>query len=426
MNDPWQLFGLDANRCTVPELKKAYARLLRENRPDEDPAGFQAVHQAYQRALKLLSLRGPVPPDQPLETTAVEGLQTGVQAPTSNCPLFEEWEESEEEAWDDEAEADPNPDLADNPLPPPEKVPVSASPTGPFACAKELADLELLLGSRRRGAHFFQNRLKVIRACVEVSQAMTAAGIRAEKRSSMWANVLGDDASRLTQRLRIPVLMELFQLDQLGFCQRVTRQWLVKGNRQRLGAFARALTEVKTAMISNQSSAFLMELALEIALDDPATAERLASTAYRYYGHKKDNREISKVDLQIWLGKQLLRLPKDLRKIWTTLLGHDKPKVNEKAHQVFRTLYATVEAAPNNWVAWSIIHSRLSAELQGFLDRCLMGKASGIAASKLHVKEQLLLGVQSFYYALDILVKVIFIPFVIGVVVLNLYRLATN
>lgn len=34
-------------------LKRAYARLLKQARPDEDPAGFQRLHDAYQRALSM-------------------------------------------------------------------------------------------------------------------------------------------------------------------------------------------------------------------------------------------------------------------------------------------------------------------------------------------------------------------------------------
>ena len=49
---PWQVLGLDGI-CGETEIRKAYARLLKTTRPDEDPAGFQKLVEARDRALAL-------------------------------------------------------------------------------------------------------------------------------------------------------------------------------------------------------------------------------------------------------------------------------------------------------------------------------------------------------------------------------------
>ncbi|WP_445146480.1 hypothetical protein [Dyella sp. Tek66A03] len=50
MSSPLAWFGL-ADDADEREIKRAYARRLKTTRPDEDPAGFQQLHDMYQRAL---------------------------------------------------------------------------------------------------------------------------------------------------------------------------------------------------------------------------------------------------------------------------------------------------------------------------------------------------------------------------------------
>lgn len=52
--DPWELLGLDEATASERDVKRAYARLIKEHRPDTAPAEFQQVHEAYQYALEWL------------------------------------------------------------------------------------------------------------------------------------------------------------------------------------------------------------------------------------------------------------------------------------------------------------------------------------------------------------------------------------
>lgn len=52
----WEILGLDAE-ADERTIKRHYARLLKTTRPDEDPAAFQALREAYEQALRLAQWR---------------------------------------------------------------------------------------------------------------------------------------------------------------------------------------------------------------------------------------------------------------------------------------------------------------------------------------------------------------------------------
>lgn len=75
---PWSVLEIP-DTSDIAELKRAYARLLKMHRPDQDPVAFQALHQAYTFALDLLSeaQRDPNPhtrSDLPLSQATQEHL----------------------------------------------------------------------------------------------------------------------------------------------------------------------------------------------------------------------------------------------------------------------------------------------------------------------------------------------------------------
>lgn len=51
MNWPWSELGLPGP-CELTEIRRAYAQLLKVNHPEEDPEGFQRLHNAYQAACR--------------------------------------------------------------------------------------------------------------------------------------------------------------------------------------------------------------------------------------------------------------------------------------------------------------------------------------------------------------------------------------
>ena len=53
MTSPWHVLGI-ARGSSLAEVKKAYARLLRQHRPDQDPVGFRRLRDAYELAVRMV------------------------------------------------------------------------------------------------------------------------------------------------------------------------------------------------------------------------------------------------------------------------------------------------------------------------------------------------------------------------------------
>ena len=86
--NPWSVLGLEAASATERDVKRAYAKLVKEHRPETDPVGFQRIHQAYQLALEWVRQPGlRIQPEESPEETPVDPPAT---SPNSPIVIFRE------------------------------------------------------------------------------------------------------------------------------------------------------------------------------------------------------------------------------------------------------------------------------------------------------------------------------------------------
>lgn len=84
--DALELLELDAD-ADERAIKRAYARLLRSNRPDDDPVAFQRLHSAYQTALDWQRFREQFAHDEDEPDAELESLvQDDLQAENTDAP----------------------------------------------------------------------------------------------------------------------------------------------------------------------------------------------------------------------------------------------------------------------------------------------------------------------------------------------------
>ena len=103
MNWPWSELGL-SGPSDLTEIRRAYAGLLKDNHPEEDPEGFQRLHSAYQAACRHArqSGRGPLPesPPDPPQTAWEESEPPDPNAERKTEPSAGPEPEKTAEDWD--------------------------------------------------------------------------------------------------------------------------------------------------------------------------------------------------------------------------------------------------------------------------------------------------------------------------------------
>ena len=72
MNYPWSVLNLDEPTSDTRCIRRAYAALLKRNRPDDDAQAFQTLHDAYKLAMQLAEAQ---PPDHSSSNVATDGPQ---------------------------------------------------------------------------------------------------------------------------------------------------------------------------------------------------------------------------------------------------------------------------------------------------------------------------------------------------------------
>lgn len=82
MSWPWSELGL-SGPADLPEVRRAYAERLKTTHPEEDPEGFQRLHEAYRQARRLAREGGKG--DRPAPSPQAEPDEGSNDAPDGDC-----------------------------------------------------------------------------------------------------------------------------------------------------------------------------------------------------------------------------------------------------------------------------------------------------------------------------------------------------
>lgn len=93
MNWPWSELGL-SGPADLPQVRRAYAERLKTTHPEEDPEGFQRLHEAYQQARRLAKKGGvgerSAPPSR--QTPPPEQLKEPEETSEENSEDESDWD----------------------------------------------------------------------------------------------------------------------------------------------------------------------------------------------------------------------------------------------------------------------------------------------------------------------------------------------
>ncbi|MBL9142082.1 MAG: J domain-containing protein [Verrucomicrobiaceae bacterium] len=94
MQTPWQILELDPCAASEKDIKIAYARLVKQHRPDTDPEGFRRVREAYEIGLEVIRGVAAEPTPPPAIAEEPSPIEAPIEAPAE--PVFPALVEAEQ------------------------------------------------------------------------------------------------------------------------------------------------------------------------------------------------------------------------------------------------------------------------------------------------------------------------------------------
>jgi len=322
MDDPWQFLILDRNTATERDVKAAYARLLKQHRPDQDPEGFQKLRAAYEAALAGVEQRaaGSAPPpayatpsgDAP-ERSKVELPRPPVQTPLPFC----------EESLADEVR-------------------------------QALGNLEHAVATRNTeqmqaaGAHFLA--------------AFRKAQLPASNLIDALHSAFDADAKLTARGITEETLVYLAEHGHADFCHGVVALWEQSEERGRFWNLGNALLKRREPLATPEGAALMARVGLWSALDFPDLATSLANASFPNLSVEGRQHLVSQIEHGAALGKLFTQVEVGARSFWFRQLRNDSPPVVWSSPEARRSVDTLVQVCRFPWGGWGIIKQLMPAE----------------------------------------------------------------
>ncbi len=381
MSDPWHILGLSRDSATEKDVKSAYARLIRQHRPDADPEGFQRVRQAYEAALASLKSRAedrpemrptlppmplwPEPPGQKQEPDPKEA------EPPPRAPLLPLTPPSG--APPDKGEAEPPPVAPLLPLTPPSGAPPDQKEAGP----PPLAPLSPQTPPSSAPPELVEAELAVFKARdeegpVAMDKAMArlyplCRSLRPGKAGfQLWYESMHrvtEGRSMLVARgVTIPQLIDEMESGGALITHAVVAHWEAVRNTERLHALADAMMTHAARLGSRESAVVALRLAMEIGFVYPRLAGTLVTFAFPHVDRRTREQLVAQVEHQASIGSMMAGLRSDQIAFWHERVRNPNHTWdwNNKASQ--DALEYLAKRTPPQWNGFGIVRQIASPE----------------------------------------------------------------
>ncbi|MES2705488.1 MAG: J domain-containing protein [Verrucomicrobiota bacterium] len=349
--DPWELLELDRSASGEREVKRAYARLLKRHRPDQDPEGFQRVSEAYHQALRDVreDLENPSspagvtvePPVLPMVPEAADSSKTGDgSAGTESGPDgdLESNSNSGTSGPPDEAEAAPAPRRLEDFPDLPEKF---------------LSGCERLRQRLRRVAQAPESpEFNMLRNMVREDPAALAAP---------WVVVLDalfqtERGLRLLPQIHAQDVLLLMGHGEGGCAARILMTW-----REEITLLNR-LTQLANLMLDQKIAndpAMLRAMhftAQMAAFHLPHIASRLADELYRQTGPGVREQIVREIELRSAAGKVFAAFSLPHRRVWEhQLFESGDGEADWSRPENMSALQSVIAGCGQEWEGWPLV-----------------------------------------------------------------------
>ena len=339
MNDPWQILILDVNTATEKDVKAAYARLLKQHRPDVDPEGFRRVRDAYETALAMVRDRDAngTPPPSYSQPTQEEGSESNPESPVS-APVF---------------------------TPPSVELPEAVQPS--------YAEVERAVASAN--AEQFEAALQAfLRECES-----------ARVNPSICANALQQACSGnvklLASAAPIHFLLSLAEHGQVDLSHLVLSAWGEENRRDRVMQFGSAILDHARGLATPEGGMLMARVGVMIGLEKPGMATSLGNLAFPHLPVDLRTQIMGQLEHEAALGKAFEEVTAEMKPFWFDRLRNANESHDWSDVRSLRALDDLINRNRYMWQGWGIIQQLLPPDRWAQVEGRLRNQAHQVAQS---------------------------------------------
>lgn len=352
--DPWELLGLRRGASGEREVKRAYARLLKLHRPDQDPEGFQRVSGAYQQALRDLQEDAEFSPETPATSLNLPpGPETTLDPANGPGAPGASPEPQEESAASETAPSDAGPR------------------------PRRLEDFPDLPEKFLSGCERLRERMQRVAQPVEVPEFNMLRNMVREgpaRLAAPWVVVLEalfqtERGLRLLPQINPADVLLLMRHGEGGCAARILMTWRDDISLlNRLTQLANLMLEQKVGNDPGMLRAmhFTAQMA---AFHLPHVAGRLADELYRQTGPGVREQIVREIELRSAAGKAFATFSLPQRRIWEQqLFENGEGEADWSRPEAIAALQSVMASCGQDWEGWPLVTRVVPEDL---LDRTL-------------------------------------------------------
>lgn len=314
-DDPWKVLELEPGTASLQDVKRSYARLLKNCRPDRDPEGFMRLRAAYEAAQNHLKSGSPPPP----------------------LPRL-----------------DPAPDAApasSQPATPPVAAP---APEIPAAVQAALAALQAAVASKIR------QKVRIAWAAYEA--AADQHDLLKESRWLLFIEVFAGNIPLLADACTDDQLLAHLKFGEMRLLRLVTDLWSRQGDAKRLDEFCVSLNRQKQLLDTEPGALAMVISAIALAAWNPEQAARFAQRAFPRLPTAERTQLVGVVDFETMLGRLVLPLPQQFKLPWIEVLRHGESSKPWNEIISREMVVALLRCCGPKWPGLAILSQKLKPE----------------------------------------------------------------
>ena len=316
--DPWQVLELEAGTASLPDIKRAYARLLKLSRPDQDPAGFMRLRAAYEAAQALIKGETVPPPTLLGPPAADTGPASSAAAAAPAMPVVQPARELHADVTD------------------------------------ALESLKTAVASKLR------QKVRIAWAAYE--EAATKHDLSMESRWLLFIDLFAGSIPLLADVCSDERLLEHLKSGEMRLLRLVTDVWSKQGDAKRLDEFCVSLNRQRQLVESETGALAMVVTAIALGAWNPEQAARLAQRAFPRLPTSQRTELTAMVDFETLLGRLVGPLPQQYKISWVEVLRHGEDEKPWNQMITRDMVVALLRYCGPNWPGMPILSQKLKPE----------------------------------------------------------------